>query len=199
MVTFTITIGCLLGTQPNHAVILVPRLLGSVSVMAGTAANRARVSIPRLLGRVDAHVTQVNRTSMVVGSLMGRCRIRARCLADEWSLNGFPPPVVSSYGYSKDAGLVRTEFRSGATRQRRRWGDGRRSVTATFNIQTEDLFALETFINTKGYTWFTMGLITSDNSSDHIRLHTVRIKGNPKAGNIYGDTFSMSLELELQG
>lgn len=199
MTTLTIAIGSLLGTQPNHAAVSIPRLLGSVSIVGGMAPNRVSVTVPRMLGGVSVRATPVNRATLVAVGLLGRCRIRARCLADEWSVAGFPPPVVSSYGYSKDAGITRTEFRSGATRQRRRWGDGRRTVNATFNILSEDLYSLESFINEKGYDWFTIGLITGDNTSEHVRVHVARVKGDPQVGSMYGDTLSMSLELELQG
>jgi hypothetical protein len=87
---------------------------------------------------------------------------------------------------------------SGKTRQRRRWTDGRRTATVSVEVPTAALYAFEDFLETLGYDWFNMPLVTEDNSSEVSELHTVRVIGNPSFGEVAGESILASLEIELQ-
>jgi hypothetical protein len=128
--------------------------------------------------------------------VMGRGYAKLINHSNEWEAHELPAPRITGYTMSKDAGLVRTKFFAGNTRQRRRWPDGAETIAASFNITVDKLFVMEEFVNTQGYSWFTMGLVALTNVSSAVEVHTVRIKEDPRVGEVYGDNVTVSLVLE---
>lgn len=108
-----------------------------------------------------------------------------------WASYGLPPPNVSGFGYSIDAGVVRTVFDSGVVRQRRRRPRGRRVYPLAWTLDLASLQTLELFIAAYGHAWFTLPTPAGD--------LTLRIIG-PLAVRAAGyDRVSASCEAESAG
>lgn len=191
-----------LGTVANAGVypVIEAGLVGRAGPPIIPTAYASSRNLAIIENRVAGKAVNVFQASSPSSCIVGIVKAAAYNNADVWSLSGFPAPKVEGYSYSRDAGIVRTKFRSGNTRQRVKWDDGRRNATVSFNIELSKLSAMEAFVNNRGYDWFTMGIITEDNLTDYLRAHLVRITSEegPRYGNIYGDTIEVAFEIELQ-
>jgi hypothetical protein len=120
-------------------------------------------------------------------------------LGSGWSALGLPLPRHSGYSYSLSPGLVRTKFRSGATRQRRQFFAGYRKLSVEVELNRGLLNKLEEFIGKYGYDWFLMPLLSSDSVNPTASMHVARIIADPNFGQISGDQIVCSLTIEVQG
>lgn len=108
-------------------------------------------------------------------------------------------PTVSGYGYSPDAGLVRTEMTDGVVRQRRKWTNARLTITLRFELKKACLLTVEEFITSVGADWWVIYLLTGKAGSE-FELHTVRIVDNPKINMLSGQNmFEYLLTVETNG
>lgn len=178
------------GALPSAAPLVLEAQGGPWSVK-GTGTLPSAAGIPQ--GAARAALAGLGSLPSAAGVVRGR----GRSFADDWGNAGFPLPRIQDYSYSRDAGLERTEMYSGATRQRRRWTDGRRNATVSFEIPTSDLYELEQFLTNISYAWFGMPLVTGDNATDIAEAHTVRVTADPTFGDVYGENVTVSLAIEL--
>jgi len=181
----------------NEVRIAIDSPLGAPALVAWQPVQGARIALDSPLGTVHIVAVQPVQARIALDSPLGAPRMLVQPLGDQWADAGFPLPNLSGYAYSRDAGLVRTQMQSGAVRQRRRWTVGRRTATITFPIATDMLYALEEFVNQQGPAWFTMGLVTGDNSSQVAAPHVVRITANPAYSSLQGETIEVALSLEI--
>jgi hypothetical protein len=87
---------------------------------------------------------------------------------------------------------------SGATRQRRKWTNGYRKASLTFNVPLEDLRSLEGFVAAYGYDWFNIPLVTENNYNSAAEDHDVRVIADPTVGSVYGDNIDVTLQVEIK-
>jgi len=165
--------------------------VGGPWAVPGSGALPSAAGVPQ--GVAQAVRNGVGRLPSAAGTVRGR----GKSFADDWFMAGFPLPKLQGYTYNRDAGLQRTEMYSGATRQRRRWVDGRRTATVSFEIPNSDLYALEQFLTNISYDWFGMSLVTGDNTTQIAEPHTVRVKEDPSFGDLYGEMITVNLEIEF--
>ncbi len=202
------------------AYITLPSAAGVPSGLGVTGIANARVALPSAAGQIIAlQAALVIPSGMVsllsaagvpggmaqpvctarvaLASASGRVGGRIRSLGDPWTLAGFPLPRLSGYTYSRDAGLQRTKMHSGATRQRRKWNNGRRNATVSFELETSLLYRFEEYLASYGYDWFNLPMVTGDNASSLQELHVVRVTGDPTYGDLYGENITVTLPVEL--
>lgn len=103
----------------------------------------------------------------------------------DWSDMGFPQPDSSSYGYDVDAGLLRTKFGAAKPRQTRAYETGKRTFTITVTFDYVLLTDIETFLYERGFNWFTIDLVSGEDTSVMepicvrlIEFYTVTNKGD---------------------
>lgn len=94
-------------------------------------------------------------------------------------------PTVAGYGYTPDAGLVRTEMQDGVIRQRRRWKNARLTINLRFQLTQQCLAAADQFFVSTGSNWFTIEIITGKKGPER-ELHTVRLISDPVANMMSG-------------
>jgi hypothetical protein len=122
---------------------------------------------------------------------------KANVYTNEWEIAGLPPPLVDGYQYKANDVLVRTQMASGAWRQRRTWTDGYRTVSVTFSITLPRLSVVEDFVDSKGANWFTMGLVTGNNSTAVRSTYVVRITEDISVDEVDGVRAKVSLPIEI--
>ena len=167
------------------------------TLLGGRVIAGGSVSLPSAEGATLVMAAPTRLAMASLPSAEGAVRARAGSLADEWASTGFPLPKLDSYTYQRDAGIQRSQMDSGATRQRRRWSNGSRTASVSFEIGTDKLYAMEAFIASKGYDWFGMSLVTSDNVGIAAVIHKVRCISDPTYGDLYGENISVALQIEI--
>jgi hypothetical protein len=99
--------------------------------------------------------------------------------AIDWSDYHLPCPSISSFDYEIDAGLLRTQFESGAVRQRRRYKHRPTSYALTWSgLTTSQVQAVEIFAQEQGYNWFYAPLITGQVGRWKVLPHLIRFSSN---------------------
>ena len=114
----------------------------------------------------------------------------------DWSDLGLPCPTVEQYGYELDAGLVRTKMDSGYTMQRRKYTTQPTIFTLRWLVDGAELQSVSNAINTIGYSWFTMGLITGTNGSSVPTDHTVRMVSEMAVAPTGKNAYSVTIKAE---
>lgn len=113
-----------------------------------------------------------------------------------------PMPDRDGYQYAIEAGLIRTQFSGGYTRQRRTvWGMPA-TFAMNFRMNTAQLAILQTFLDVAGFSWFAMDLVSGGArvvrpASDCV-LHKVRFISNPSHELIGPNVWRVSLQAEVQ-
>lgn len=179
--------------------------IGAISAFARMLLTTLDVSLPSPIGEILLTARLIPATQVALPSPIGAINILIEVEGDAWTelwpdSCGFsaPRPRLSGYTYSRDAGLQRTKMLSGATRQRRRWTDGRRKAQISVEVPTGALYVFEEFIANFGYNWFLMPLVTGDNGGPTAELHSVRVIADPTFGEVVGETIVATLDIELQ-
>jgi len=108
----------------------------------------------------------------------------------------FGYPQQSGYGLKVDAGLVRSTFGSGDTRQRRKRRSFPMEIPVQFKFNTAQLNAFMTFLDMYGYDWFQMKLAVPGATDDIVRWKEVRFSGNPSTSYPAHDTHIVSINME---
>jgi hypothetical protein len=119
----------------------------------------------------------------------------------QWPKN-LPGPDRDGYQYAIEFGLIRTGMQGGYVRQRRTvWGMPG-SFSMSFRMNTAQLGILQKFLQTVGYSWFAMDLVSGAARvvrplSDCV-LHKVRFISNPQHDLIGPNVWRVSLQAEVQ-
>lgn len=113
-----------------------------------------------------------------------------------------PMPDRDGYQYTIEAGLIRTEFTGGYTRQRRTVFGMPAVFNMTFRMNTAQLAILQTFLDLYGWTWFAMDLVSGGArvvrpASDCV-LHKVRFISNPSHDLVGANVWRVTLQAEVQ-
>ena len=180
----------------------------SILVMLGQATIRARTALSTPLGAPSSVCNLAMLVQVAASSPLGVIRALVYTTGVAWvgdapagtagCASNYSIPRRSDYTYQKDAGLERTSMLSGVTRQRRKWRDGRRTATVSFEVPTADLYEMEAWVAEYGYDWFTMRLVTGDNTGLEAEPHIVRIMADPSYGDVYGENITITLSIEVQ-
>lgn len=117
---------------------------------------------------------------------------------ERWDTYNLPLPKMSGYGYTVDAGLIRTPMDSGYHYQRRRWDNRPTQFTLTFELSTAELQTVSEWINTYGYTWFYMPLISGANGMPQPMDHLVRFMDNLDITATGWDLYELSSIVEMK-
>lgn len=112
-----------------------------------------------------------------------------------------PEPDRDGYQYSLGFGLIRTPFEGGFTRQRRTVFSLPAQWAMKFRMNTKQLSILQQFLNSYGYGWFAMDLVSGAAriwrpSSDCI-LHKVRFISDPVHAMIGPNLWQVTLQAEV--
>lgn len=176
-------------------------LVGRTQVAARLPVPDAVVSVSRVVGTVRPRVAGTPEVRCAVQAVIGRTRIKGYANADAWTTAGYPVPNLEGYTFSRNSGVQRTTMRSGVTRQRRRWQNGRGAAEIVVDLPLALLNKFEADVDAYGYDWFTMPLVTGANAGPAAESHTVRIVGDMRLGSVYGSTIRVNLPIEyvLQG
>lgn len=183
--------------EPIEAQVSISRVIGSVNVSTTDSSEEASLAISRIIGTVSVVAGRPVGATIGLSPIIGKIKVEVDKFSD-WSLAGFPLPLVSGYQYAANDSLVRTQMASGEYRQRRRWRDGYRKAQVTFEIDRALIASFETFLDAQGAGWFTMPMVTGDNSSAVAVSHPVRLTGNISVGSLYGDIVQVTLPLEIR-
>jgi len=89
----------------------------------------------------------------------------------------FPCPSVEPFSMELSAGLVRTAFESGLSRQRRRFKNLPHTMSLKWILTQTQLGAVIPWLNAHGYTWFDLSLPSelAGQQSKPIVPHNVRL------------------------
>lgn len=195
----------LVGSSDGVRVELPAPPIGAIAALARMLLTTLDVSLPSPIGEILLTARLIPATQVSLPSPIGAINLLLKVEGDAWTglwpdSCGFsaPRPRLSGYTYSRDAGLQRTKMLSGATRQRRRWTDGRRKAQISVEVPTGALYVFEEFLANFGYSWFLMPLVTGDNGGPTAELHSVRVIADPTFGEVVGETVVATLEIEIQ-
>lgn len=108
----------------------------------------------------------------------------------------FGYPQQSGYGLKIDAGLVRSTFGSGDTRQRRKRRSFPMEISVQFKFTTAQLNAFHTFMDLHGFDWFRMQIAAPGATDDVVRWKEVRFISNPSTSYPAHDTHILSINME---
>ena len=109
---------------------------------------------------------------------------------------GIPLPAISSFGYTSDAGIIRTEFENGQTRQRRRHTTQRKTYSLTWRLSTEWLHWWEQFAQHYGYKWHFLPLVTGQCADWFPLEHPIRYISDYSVELVGVDVWEVSVEAE---
>ena len=93
----------------------------------------------------------------------------------DWANEGLPSGQRKGYAYMVDAGLERTPFDTSQPRQQRINTLGRREFTVAFQLTHAQLQDAITFLEAQGSDWFTMPLLSGEDTNSPCFDLTVRI------------------------
>jgi hypothetical protein len=113
-----------------------------------------------------------------------------------------PMPDRDGYQYQMAFGLVRTPFSGGSVRQRRTVWSMPGTFALSFRMNTEQLGTLQLFLDTSGFGWFAMDLVTGAArimrpGSDCI-LHRVRFISDPTHQLIGPNLWRVTITAEVE-
>jgi hypothetical protein len=113
-----------------------------------------------------------------------------------------PVPDRDGYQYDLNFGVVRTEMSGGTVRQRRTvWGMPA-TFALSFRMNTAQLGTLQTFLDTYGYGWFAMDLVSGAARVMDARLdcllHRVRFVSNPMHQMIAPNLWRVTITAEVE-
>lgn len=113
-----------------------------------------------------------------------------------------PAPDRDGYQYGLGFGLIRTQFQGGSTRQRRtQWGMPG-TFALTFRMNTAQLGTLQTFLDSYGFGWFAMDLVTGAarvwRPQSDCLLHRVRFISDPMHALIAPNLWRVTITAEVE-
>lgn len=115
-----------------------------------------------------------------------------------WNDLNLPSPLISSYSYESDAGLVRTPMTKGYSRQRRKYTHNPHYFNITLRVTLTQLQSLTETINTYCYDWVYMPLTSGANGLPCCVDHIVRFISNTRSKSIGGLIYELSGVVEMQ-
>ena len=116
--------------------------------------------------------------------------------APRWETYGVPCPAIADFAYEVDAGLLRTPMESGHARQRRRYTSRPTSYQMTWRVTTAQLHALEDLIESRGYSWIYVPLITGQVPKWMAVDHLIRFTSNLQVQLEQKDLWTASIQAE---
>jgi hypothetical protein len=106
-----------------------------------------------------------------------------------------PPAQSSDYQYEIYSGLVRTPFVAAHPRQMRKTRTNRHTFILSWLVTQAELKTAKAFLQTYGFTWFTMPLL-SGRTATPIDTLIVRVIADDKVEALGWDTYKLSLQVE---
>lgn len=114
-----------------------------------------------------------------------------------WSDLGLPYLESPGYGYSVGAALLRTPFTTAHPRQRRKHTKSRKTFAAHVLLTQAQLGVATEFLETYGFTWFTIDLLSGEgNPSGEVLPHSVRLREAYSVSAAGYDLYRVELTLE---
>lgn len=110
----------------------------------------------------------------------------------DWSAAGLPAFQVPGYGYTVDAGLVRTPFATSRPSQARMHRVNRHRYTVEVLLTQAQLVAAETFLKAQGFSPFTADLV----SGGPVAAQSVRAMNGWSVTAVGVNTYRLRLALE---
>ena len=111
-----------------------------------------------------------------------------------WLGLNLPLPEESSYGYTRDHGLLRTASDTPQPRQRRIRTVRPRQFSVSVILTQQELQIAEAALQADGYSWFVMPLLSGRDAN--IVEHTVRLIEPWSVSCVDWDRYEMTLSLE---
>ena len=181
----------------TRADIQIPRVLGTVRGRGQGPRQRASIRVPRVLGTVRASGGRTIQAQGRIARVLGRVRGRGISGDNPWLRYGLPLPSQEGYSYQPSEKLIRTPMASGYTRQRRRWTDGFRQASVSFEMPLTQLGLFEALLDEVGPNWFKMPLVTGDNPSRVAVDHRVRVMGDHSVSEVDWNWVKVMVPIEL--
>lgn len=111
----------------------------------------------------------------------------------DWSDLDLPIAERGGYSIFVDQGLLRTPFKTAKPRQTRRWSSTRHTFSLTFLLTQAELQAARAFLDTDGYTWFTIDLLSSYGD---VVPHNARLIEDYNVTTVGSDTHKLTYTVE---
>lgn len=113
-----------------------------------------------------------------------------------WNDLGLPNPEIVGYGYSVDAGLIRTPFATANPRQSRRYTKSARTFTAQVLVSQSQLKLATNFLEASGFTWFSIDLLSGHWQDGIVSSHCVRLSEDYSVSAVGADYYRVQMLLE---
>jgi len=113
-----------------------------------------------------------------------------------WSNLGLPTPEVAGYGYTIDAGILRTPFASSHQRQRRQHTTNKRTFTVSVLLTQSQVRTATAFLETSGFSWFSMDLLSGHRDAEVIASHCVKVVNNFTLSAVGANYYRLEMTLE---
>jgi hypothetical protein len=113
----------------------------------------------------------------------------------DWSDLGLPAPNVEGYGYSIDAGIMRTPFATAHPRQIRRHTRNQRTFSTSVMLTQAQLSVATEFLEADGFAGFTIGLICGRSQTVVTDLD-VRVSDNYTVDAVGLNLYKLSMSLQ---
>jgi len=113
-----------------------------------------------------------------------------------WESLGLPAFEAPGYGYTVDAGIVRTPFDTAHPRQTRRHSTNKRTFTATCQLSQAQLKLATNFLETYGFSWFSLDLLSGQIDGSPVSAHCVRLSTDYTVKALGNGWFELTAELE---
>ena len=119
----------------------------------------------------------------------------------DWSVYALPPVQDDGYGYTVAANVMRTPFETPRPNQKRGDTLNIRQFNAHVLLTHTELMAAEAFTETRGFSWFSMDLI-SGYAEDTLlpgsypSIHSVRMIREPRISELGKGRYRMDMMLE---
>lgn len=113
-----------------------------------------------------------------------------------WSNLGLPHPEAAGYGYTIDAGLLRTPFASAHPRQKRQHVGDKRTFTVSVLLTQPQVRTAVAFLEAEGFTWFAIDLLSGQSDAEIIASHCVRVIDNFTISAVGNGHYRLEMTLE---
>jgi len=117
------------------------------------------------------------------------------CGLRTWGDLRLPPPDVGSR-YRIGLGLVRTRFRDGGVRQRRRYTHWPRQWRLEWTLSADQWHTMSAFLAEYGSDYFAMPLVSGEDGAGAVSAHNVRMIGDVDVSGIAQGALRVRLDVE---
>ena len=109
-----------------------------------------------------------------------------------------PLPEPDNYNGTLDQGLIRTSFRVTAPNQVKGYNSYREDISMSFSMDNDTYDAWITWVNSNGYDWFNMPVVSSRTPTDITSTQLVRFSSDVQVAKQGDNWLTVTVGAELQ-